>query len=88
MTDGISSSGSILDFMPLNETAFESSVSLLPWVRTYIGVNNIQLLIPEGCFEEGRVFKGGKKNDDEIWMPYHYKGTFYGRPPFQWQTWC
>ena len=30
LTDGISWSGSILDFLMLNETAFERSVSLLP----------------------------------------------------------
>ena len=79
-TDGISSSGSILDFVPLNKTAFERSVSLLPWVRTWIGVNNIEPLTCEGWFEEGNGFKGGKKNGDCIWMPYHSKGTFLWSP--------
>ena len=51
LTYGIVSSGSILDFVPLNETSFEHSVSLLPWICTYIGVNNIEPLNPEGWFE-------------------------------------
>ena len=76
LTDGIAWSGSILYFLPLNKTAFELSVSLLPWVWTCIGVNNIKPLTPEGWFEEGRVFKGGNKNDDGICMPYHSKRTF------------
>ena len=83
-TDGIASSGSILDFVILNETAFERYVSIFPWVHTWIGVNNIEPFNPEGFFEEGGVFKGGKKNDDGIWVPYHSKGTFYERPPLQW----
>ena len=49
---------------------------LFPWVRTWIGVNNIEPLNREGWFEEGCGFKGGKKNDDGIWMPYHSKGIF------------
>ena len=43
-------------------------------------MNNIEPLTPEGWFEEGRGRKGGNKNDDVIWMPYHYKGTFLWRP--------
>ena len=41
MTDGIASSGSILDFLLLNETALECSDTLLTWVWTWIGFNNI-----------------------------------------------
>ena len=42
----ISSSGSILDFVLLNETPFECFMSIFPWVRTWIGVNNIEPLNP------------------------------------------
>ena len=66
MIDRIASSSSILDFFTLNKTDFERSVSLLPWVWTWIGVNNIEPLTPEGWLEESRVFKGGKKNDNSI----------------------
>ena len=48
LTDGIDSYGSILYFAPLNETEFDSSTSLLPWVQIWIGVNNIEPLTPEG----------------------------------------
>ena len=48
LTEKIVASGSILDFIPLNETAFENSVLLLPWVQTWIGVNNIEPLTPYG----------------------------------------
>ena len=83
MKDGIALCGSILDFFPLKKTDFECSVSLLSWVWTYIGVNNIDTLNPEGWFEKGHGFKEGKKNDDSIWMPYHSKGTlFMGAHPF------
>ena len=80
MTDRIASFGSILDYFPLDETTFKRSMSLLPWVRTWIGVNNIEPLTPEGWSEEGHGFKGGKKNDDGICIPYHSKGTFIWAP--------
>ena len=51
----------------------DSYISLLPWVRTWIEVNNIVNLTPEGWFKEGHGFKRGKKNDDGIWMLYHSK---------------
>ena len=66
LTDGMASSGSILDSVPLNETDFESSVLLLSWVWPWIGVNNIKPLAAEGWFKKGRVFKGGQKNDGGI----------------------
>ena len=44
----IALSGSIFDFMPLNETAFEILAMLLPWVQKWIGVSSIDLLTPEG----------------------------------------
>ena len=58
LTYWISSSSSILDCVPLNETAIARSVLLFPWVRTWIGVNNIENLTPENWFEEGLGFKG------------------------------
>ena len=39
-------------------------------------MNNIEPFTPEGWLEEGHVLKGEKNNDDGIWMPYNYKGTF------------
>ena len=83
MTYGIASSGFILDFVTLDETSFESLASLLPWVQIWIGVNNIEPLTPEGWFNVGRGTKVGNKNGDGIWMPYHFKGNFYGRQPLQ-----
>ena len=62
--------------MPLHETAFERLESLLPWVQTCIGVNNIEPFTPDGWFKEGSGTKGGKSNDNGIWMTYHSKGTF------------
>ena len=83
LTEGIALYGSILNFVPLKKTSLESYVSLLPWVQTWIGVNNIEPLTHEGWFEEVHGFKGGKKNSDGVWMTCHSKGTFYGRPPLQ-----
>ena len=69
-TDGIASSGSIFYFVTLNEKSFERSASLLPCVQKYIGVNKIELLTAEGCFEEYNGMKGGKKNNDDIWSQH------------------
>ena len=80
MTDGVALSRSILDSVPLNDTAFESSVSLLPWVWTCIGVNNIEPLTPDGWFEEVHGFKGGKNNNNVICMPFHYKDNVLWAP--------
>ena len=88
LTDGMASSGSILDFVPLNETAFERSSLMLPWVRTGVGVNSIVPLTLEGWFKECHGMKVGNNNYDGIWMRYHSKSTFYGRPPLWWQIWC
>ena len=76
LTDGISSYGSILDFVCLNGTSFDYSASLLLWVQTYIGVNYIEPLTSEGWLKECHALKGGNNNDDGILMPYHYKDTF------------
>ena len=80
LIDGIALSGSILDFILLNKTAFEHSVPLFPWVQTLIGVSNIEPLTPEGCFKEVSRLKGGNNNGDGIWMPYHSKDTFLWAP--------
>ena len=69
LTYRISSSGSILDFVTLNETSFDHLALLLTWVQTWIGVNNIETLTPKGWFEEGHRMKSGNKNYDGIWMP-------------------
>ena len=76
LIDRIALSGYILEFFLLNETAFERSVSLLPWVRKWVGVNNIEPLTPEGWFKEYCGFKVGKKNDNGIWVSYHSKDNF------------
>ena len=80
LTDRKASSGSILGFVPLNETAFERSETLFTWVQKWIGVNNIEPLTPEGWFDEGHGMQGGNKNGDGIWMPYHMKNTFLWSP--------
>ena len=77
MTYSIVSYGSILNFVPLNETAFDRSASMLTWIQTCIGVNNIEKFTPEGWFEEGHGMKGVKNNNDGIWMPYNSKGNFF-----------
>ena len=48
LKDRISSSGSILDFVPLNETAFDNFALMLPWFQTWIGVNSIEPFTPDG----------------------------------------
>ena len=50
LTDGIVLYGYIFNFLAVNYTSFEHSVSLLPWDWTWIGVNNIEPLTPEGWF--------------------------------------
>ena len=50
LIERIALSGSILDFVHLNETAFDILVLMLPCVHTCIGVNNIEPLTPDGFF--------------------------------------
>ena len=80
LTDWIASYGSILYFVSLNEITFESSPFMLAWLQTWIGVNNIEPLTPEGWFKECRLMKVGNKNYYGIWMPYHSKGHFLWAP--------
>ena len=51
LTEKISPSGSILEFVTLNETAFDILASLLTWVHTWIGVNTIETLTHVGWFK-------------------------------------
>ena len=76
LTYKIASSGYILDVVILNETDFESSKSLLPWVQIWIGVNNIELLTPEDWFKKNNGTNVGNNHDNSICMPYHSKETF------------
>ena len=71
LTDGIASSGSILDFVPLNEKVFQRLTTMLPWVQKWIGVNNIETLTPEGWFEEVHIMNEGKKNGNDILISYN-----------------
>ena len=64
----------------LNGTAFERYGSILPWICTWIGLNNIEPLNPEGWFEEVHGFNRGNNIDNSIWMPYHSKGSFLWVP--------
>ena len=75
LTYGIASYGSILNFVPFKYISFERYVSLFPCVWTRVGLNNIEPLNPGFWFKEGRGFKGGKKNENGICMPYHSKGN-------------
>ena len=53
---------------------------MLQWFHTWIGVNNIYFLTPEGLFGESHGMKGGKNKGYGIWMSYHVKGTFLWAP--------
>ena len=66
LTDVIASYGSILYFVPLNETDLESSSMLFPCVWEYIGFKKIVHVIPWGWFKEGHGMKVGRKNYDGI----------------------
>ena len=58
-------------FVDLGQTAVDRHPPLLDLVRSWTNRPRLEVLTPEGWFEEGHGITGGKHNAHKIWMPAH-----------------
>ena len=77
-----------LVFCAPNKTAFEPPPPILHWVWTWIGVNNIEPLNPDGWFKEVHDIKGGKRTGMGYVSLIMSKVPFYGHPHLRWWILC
>lgn len=61
----------MLSFVDLGRTAIERHPPLLDWVRAWTDQPKLEVLTPEGWFEEGHGIMGGRLDTHKIWMPVH-----------------
>lgn len=72
LLDGVMAGDDMLSFIPLHQTALESSPELLTWLRENAGLQQgerIVVLEPEGWYERGQDIVGGERNLDRVWVP-------------------
>ena len=81
-TEGSMRGESILNFIPLSESALERSEGLEPWLRSWTGASDLEFLDPVGWFERGHdLVEGGSRNVESHWIPSFESGTFIWSPP-------
>ena len=80
LAEGVMAGKPMADFLPFHLTALERSPGLLPWVKSWLG-ESCEVLTPEGWYERGHDFDGGRVNTDGVWMPSLRAGTFVWAPP-------
>jgi len=78
--EGVSLGHNMLSYIPFDETAFERSQSLKPWVQSW-ATPKAEFLEPEDWFERGHDIKGGGLNDYGMYVPTIVCGTFIWSPP-------
>ncbi len=61
----------MLSFIDLGRTAVERHPPLLHWVRSWTDRPGLEVLTPEGWFEEGHGITGGSLDRHGVWMPVH-----------------
>ena len=83
MYEGVMRGESMLDFIPLHQSAIERHPPLLDWISSWSSKmgNEVEHLSPEGWFERGHDIAGGRDNSDGIWMPRYSTGTYVWAPP-------
>jgi hypothetical protein len=80
LKEGVSVGEKMLDFIPWNETAFEHTDELKPWLLTWMGAET-EFLTPEGWFTWGQDHCGGACNRDGFWQHEIVPGHFIWAPP-------
>jgi hypothetical protein len=67
----------ILSFIPLHLSAIDRSLSLVPWLKTWIG-QKLKILSPKDWFELGHDIRGGThpQKGDLFSRPVLAKGVF------------
>ena len=84
LVEGVMRGESMLSFIPLHKSCIDRSPALKIQLEECLkGLGNeVELLEPEGWFERGHDFFGGRRNCDGIWMPQYRAGTFiWAHPP-------
>ncbi len=83
LVEGVMRGEAMLSFIPLHRNCIERSPILKTQLEECVKGfgNKVELLEPEGWFERGHDFLGGRKNCDGIWMPCYRPGTFIWAPP-------
>ena len=80
LSEGVMAGRPMSEFLPFHLSATDRSPALLDWVRSWLGAES-ELLTPEGWFERGHDFDGGRVNCDGMWMPRLRSGIFVWAPP-------
>ena len=83
LLEGVMKGHSILDFVPLNETALERSPQLGDWVRSWAEVpfhEELEILSHEDWLWRGQDINGTRQNIDGYSMPSYKAGTFLWSP--------
>jgi hypothetical protein len=68
LAEGVMAGVPMAEFLPLHLSPVVRAPGLLTWVRSWLG-NDCELLTPEGWYERGHDFDGGRRNSDGVWMP-------------------
>lgn len=80
LAEGVMAGIPMAEFLPFHLSAVDRSSGLVAWVESWLGKES-ELLSPEGWFERGHDFDGGRKNCDGVWLPDLRAGTFIWAPP-------
>lgn len=80
LAEGVMAGLPMASFLPFHLSAPERSSGLEDWVRSWLGPS-CEFLTPEGWYERGHDFDGGRKNFDGVWMPKTRPGIFVWSPP-------
>ena len=82
--EGVMGGARMMSFVPLHLSVLERSPGMLQWIDHTFNMpmlEKVQLLTPEGWFEQGHDIEGGTVNEDGIWMPSFSKGRYIWTPP-------
>lgn len=81
-TEGVMTGKSILEFIPLNQSALDRQPAILSWVQSWIPASNVNCLAIQDWFVKGHGTSKGMKNQDGVWMPGEIsEGWFIWHPP-------
>ena len=66
--EGVMAGKKMIDFVPLNKSAFERSEHLLTWFKTWLPEGST-LLTPKDWYLLGHGVCGGSQNNENAWIP-------------------
>lgn len=69
LLEGVMSGESMLEFVPLGDSALDRAVGLKEWLDSWWGGGLAAHLMPKDWFRRGHGVVGGERNEDGIWFP-------------------